>query len=219
MTRALIPALCLTLLACDEKKAAPPPEPPKPPPAEKKVEPPKPPPLALEERSIEVKNLSDTLTLKVKVPVGWTGETSFRPKDDLGDRLLSFEAGCDGSCAAKDLPKNLDKLIAKAPDGAAKPNLNTGDPKLDAVRLDVKVIEKGDLADGKFVVYQVSKPAGLDGPYPEGLRARCGVYRKGDPAFVVVNAKAPAADEKTLWPLLVEACKGLSVTAPAPKDK
>ncbi|HKE18153.1 MAG TPA: hypothetical protein VKB80_24920 [Kofleriaceae bacterium] len=95
-------------------------------------------------------------------------------------------------------------------DGKARPNINTGDPAMDAVRLDVAEVERGKLADGVFRVARVTRPAGLEGPYREELVACCVRGARGQPA-VAAQAWAPIAREAELGPVVVAACKGFEI--------
>jgi hypothetical protein len=95
-------------------------------------------------------------------------------------------------------------------DGKARPNINTGDPAMDAVRLDVTAIDRGGLADGVFRVARITRPAGLEGPYREELVAVCVRGASRQPA-VAAQAWAPIAREAELGPVIVAACKGFEI--------
>jgi hypothetical protein len=155
-----------------------------------------------------------TAKVKVRVPSDWKDDTNgASTRNSYGEVAagVSFSVTCDGSCAAADLPGNLARLVAGAPERAATPNANTGDPKLDAVRLTVEKLEEGDLPDGKHVVMRVTKPAGLEGPYPQGLVAVCARLHPAKDRFVVARAFVTLESEKDLGAAAREACKTFAV--------
>jgi hypothetical protein len=183
---------------------------------EKKKEPEAPPPpVGPVAREFEVKTpAGNTAKLKATVPSDWKPSAfGYGMKDEYGETIAGVEGNvtCDGSCTEPDLSANLAKLVERSPESASKPNYNTGDPKLDAVRLDVAKLESGDFPDGKWVLYKVTKPAGLEGPYREHVRATCARLHPGKDRFVVLSAWAPAAKEKELGPVILAACKSLEV--------
>jgi hypothetical protein len=95
-------------------------------------------------------------------------------------------------------------------EGKARPNINTGDPALDAVRLERAAVENGQLGDGVFRVARVTRPAVLEGPYREELVEVCVRGARGGPA-VAAQAWAPIAREAELGPVIVAACKTLEI--------
>ncbi len=147
--------------------------------------------------------------MRARVPSGWVGSgQSFRPPTETdGYPVLELDITCNGMCSAEALPNNLAALVKGTATGAARPNFNTGDPALDAVRLDVAVVDEGTWKDGGYQAVRVTKPAGLSGPYREELVARCARVHPTQPVFVHAFVRAPLSAEKTLWPLLLEACK------------
>ncbi|HKA88052.1 MAG TPA: hypothetical protein VKE22_10315 [Haliangiales bacterium] len=201
MLRTLVAAAALA--ACAKETVSPPPaDKPAPPPAQ-------PAPPQLETRDIVVKHVDDQAAVRARVPSDWVGSgQSFRPPREMdGYPILAFDITCNGACDAATLPKNLVALVKGTATGAARPNLNTGDPALDAVRLDAAVVDEGEWKDGGYQAVRVTRPAGLTGPYRDELVARCARTHPGVGAFVHAFVRAPVSAEKTLWPLLLEACK------------
>jgi hypothetical protein len=223
------PALALLLLAsaCDKARDEKAPEKTNEPPAAKadepaKDEPPKPEPEApaakLEAGTAKLEHESGNVEVDLRLPIGWvraeTSDGGIRVDDpsEMGDGVLSFSAGCESPCDGTKLTAEVDALVAGYADEWAKPNSGTGDPALDEVRLEVKIIEQGDLPQGgKFVYASVNIPRNekLGGPYRSEWVASCWHHREGDLAYVRtsfrLNSQWP--DAQTWLPLLVEACK------------
>jgi hypothetical protein len=95
-------------------------------------------------------------------------------------------------------------------EGKARPNINTGDPALDKVRLDLAAVDEGKLGDGVFRVVRVTRPEGLEGPYREELVAVCVRGARGGPA-VAAQGWAPIGREAELGPIIVAACKTFEI--------
>jgi hypothetical protein len=162
-----------------------------------------------------------TANVTITVPAAWTATTNgYGVKDEYGETTAGVELDvtCNGDCAASALGKNLADLIGGVAANEAQPNVGTGDPTLDAVRLDVKTVDQGDLTDagpefaaGKFVVVRVTKPAGLDGPYPEQLVAVCGRVHPNKDRLVIAKAFVGVDQEKDLGPAIIDACKSFTI--------
>jgi hypothetical protein len=166
------------------------------------------------ERDIVAEGGTLKVPLTVRLPGGWEphGSNGFHPVGDMGDVSFGFFATCDGECKAETTADKIAAMVKAAPDNATRPNTGTGDPELDAVRLDVKVVEEGDLEGGKFVVFRVTRPEGSKAPsFVEGFRAFCAKQKAGADHFVYAQARAPFANEKDLWPLALEACKSWQI--------
>jgi hypothetical protein len=178
--------------------------------------------LRLEDRTFTIARRDQEASLRAPVPVGWresktsTG-ISFAPTTELPgiwQPQLSFEVGgysCSGGCEDADFERERDALLERVADTLARPNRNTGKPELDELQLDVSELDKGDLAGGAFVVHRVAIPAGVEGPYFEGIQATCSRYRAGDKLYFAARVRIPRAGEQDLWPLLLDACKGAEV--------
>jgi hypothetical protein len=188
---------------------------PKPPAAtEPAPKPPAPAQPAPELRELTVTSAGSTAKVRVKVPASWRAEASGAGvRNAYGEQVagIGFTVTCDGSCAAAELPGHLARLVGAAPESEARPNYNTGDPKLDAVRLDVEKLDEGDLPDGKRIVLRVRKPAGLEGPYPQGLVAVCARLHPARDRFVVAHARVALEAEKEWATAATEACRTFEV--------
>jgi hypothetical protein len=127
---------------------------------------------------------------------------------------IQFTPTCGGGCTEKEMTQAVADTIAHAPVQDAQPNLNTGDPKLDAERLDVKTIGSGDLdAGGKYVEYTVAKPPGVTGPYPVGYKALCIKWAPTKEYYVTAQVYADETHADLRAPLLA-ACKGFTIVMP-----
>ncbi|HEY4175773.1 MAG TPA: hypothetical protein VGM90_03025 [Kofleriaceae bacterium] len=128
---------------------------------------------------------------------------------------IQFTPTCGGGCTDKEMTQALADTIKRAPEHAAQPNLNTGDPKLDAERLDVKMIGTGELdAGGKYVEYSVAKPPGVTGPYPVGYYALCIKWAPTKEYYVTAQVFADEAHQSDLRAPLIAACKGFTIVMP-----
>jgi hypothetical protein len=219
MRRTVLIGLALTF-GCgkSEPKPEPKPAPVKPEPPEPVTKPAAPPvdaapPAPTGPKQVEVK-LEPSVGTPVKVRVKVPGDFTATPygasaKNQYGEAEsgVDFTVTCDGECTPAKLPDVLAKLVAHGPESASKPNFNTGDPKLDAVRLDVATLDHGDIPGGKFIVYRVTKPKDLEGPYREAYHALCGKMLPGNDRFIYAQAWTSIAAEKTVGPAIVEACK------------
>ncbi len=150
--------------------------------------------------------------VRVKLPASWTQ----RPQSIvLENEVREAEAGvqfdviCEEKCTADDLAR-FPSIIDSTFKNQVQPNVGTGDPAMDAVRLDLKIVEEGEVPNGRFRIGRVTKPAGLQGPYREQLYAVCVKGREGEPA-VSAQAWAPIAREAELGPIIVDACKTFEI--------
>ena len=164
------------------------------------------------DREIDVTEPSASAKLRVRLPTAWTADpTSVVLRDEYKEAIagVQFTVICNAGCGDDELaraPKVLDQTFATK----ARPNVNTGDPAMDAVRLKVDVLEQGDVRGGKFRVARITRPAGVEGPYREQIYAVCVRVSPGAKA-VVAQAWAPLDREAELGPLIVTACKTFEI--------
>ncbi len=147
----------------------------------------------------------------MNVPTAWTNSTlSAVLRDEYGEAIagIQFTVICNDQCG-DDQIANMPKVINETFETRARPNLNTGDAVLDAVRLNVELVEEGDVPDGKFRIARVTKPAGLQGPYREQLYGVCVRAKKGA-KIVAAQAWAPVGRAE-LGPVIVNACKTFEI--------
>jgi hypothetical protein len=168
--------------------------------------------MSVLDREIEVSHAGGSARLCVTLPAGWTTEaTSIVLRDEYQEAIagIQFTVICDAQCSAADiarLPHAVDEAIATR----ARPNVGTGDPEMDAVRLDVADVERAVVPGGHIRVVRVTKPAGLEGPYREQLYAVCARAKLGAKA-VIAQAWAPLARKGELGPVIVHACKTFEI--------
>jgi hypothetical protein len=173
----------------------------------------------LQEESIEVKlpNSEETLALKAKIPANWArnpdfGGIVYQPtnKDDyFYPPTLSYGAKCAGSCAPEDIPKNIEKLLKGIKDTLARPNINTGDPELDAIRANVEIIADEKFADdGWILAAAVTYPEELSSAmYTPKIVVHGFRHHKGDGFFIQTTANAQLTQKEELLNVFLEACK------------
>ncbi|GHN02436.1 hypothetical protein WSM22_39250 [Cytophagales bacterium WSM2-2] len=163
-------------------------------------------------REINVASNSGEAKLRVTLPDAWVASgPSILLRDEYQEAIagVQFTVICNSGCNDSDIshmPKVIDETLASR----ARPNINTGDPAMDAVRLKVDVVEQGDVANGKFRVTRVTKPAGLEGPYREQLYMVSVKVKRGA-KIVAAQGWAPLSKEKELGPLIVNACKTFEI--------
>ncbi len=162
-------------------------------------------------REMNINDLNASAKVRVKAPAAWTSsETSVVLRDEYQEAIagVQFTVICNDKCGDEQIA-NLPKVIDQTFETRARPNLNTGDPALDAVRLKVDLVEEGNVPDGKFRIARVTKPAGLQGPYREHLYAVCIRAKKGT-KIVAAQAWAPVAREE-LGLVIVNACRTFEI--------
>lgn len=209
--------LVMVLVSCNtpSNKAAAPPRDAAPGVKAEAPRPPQPPAApVLEAREIALDD--GKVKVKAKIPSGFTasgGSTTFWSPVEATSIIrpsVQIDHTCGGVCSAENVATVLAKLVNDAKASAARPNLNTGDPKLDAMRMDVTVLEEGKLpGSGPFVALRVTRGAGWEGPNLDQLLAVCAVA--GADYVVITQARIGLVDEKPLWPLLVESCKATAI--------
>ena len=164
------------------------------------------------DRELDVKDSNASAKVRVKLPASWSaGDLQIVLRDEFNEAIagVQFTVTCDQACGDAEIAQ-IPKLVDQTFETRARPNLNTGDPALDAVRLNVAVVEQGDVPSGKFRVARVTKPAGLDGPYREQLYAVC-VRAKPGAKVVAAQAWAPIDRERDLGAIIVTACKTFEI--------
>jgi hypothetical protein len=173
----------------------------------------------LQSERIELKlpNSEDTLALKAKIPATWVrnpdfGGIVYQPEnyaDYFYPPILSYGTNCAGSCAPEDIPKNIEKLITGIKDTLARPNINTGDPELDAIRANVEIlVEEKFAGDGWILAAAVSYPEELSSAlYIPKIVVHTFRHHKGDGFFVQTTARAQLTQRDEFLKVFLEACK------------
>jgi hypothetical protein len=164
------------------------------------------------DRELDVKEPSASARVRVKLPASWSAnELSIVLRDEFNEAIagVQFTVICNQNCGDDDLAR-MPEVLDQTFETKARPNINTGDPAMDAVRLHVAVLEDGELAGGKFRVARVTKPADLKGPYREQLYAVC-VRAQPGAKIVAAQAWAPLDRERDLGPVIVTACKTFEI--------
>ncbi len=158
-----------------------------------------------------------TLSIQAKIPRGWErnpefGTAVFQPpdKDDFFyPPLIQYRASCGGACDPSAVPANIEAAFRSLKDILARPNINTGDPALDAVRATVDVLREEKVGDGTWILAAAVT-------YPENLSSALYVpkivvhvfrHRPGDGFFVQTSAHAPLDQKGKLLDVLIAACR------------
>jgi len=173
----------------------------------------------LQAESIEVErpNSGGPLSLKAKIPSDWARNPDFgaivyqpKNKDDYFEPpILQYGTSCAGSCNPKDIPKNIETLIKGIKDTLTRPNINTGDPKLDAVRANVEILVEEKFADdGWILAAAVSYPEELSSAmYVPKIVVHAFRHHQGDRFFVQTTARAQLAQKEEFLAVFLESCK------------
>jgi hypothetical protein len=138
-------------------------------------------------------------------------------RDLSGPSTLVLSSGCQGSCSAEDIPTNIENVIASIKKNANRPNLNTGDPKRDAVRGTFTLLQERELAaGGKVLAYRVtySDEVLASGPYQQRVSMRCFLHRAGDRFYVELSGGADIKVEQTRLPEMIAACESARIAEP-----
>ena len=158
-----------------------------------------------------------TLQVKAQIPAGWVrnpdfGGIIFQP-EDYADYfyapLIQYQTSCAGSCDPKAIPGNIEKAIQGIKETLARPNINTGDPELDAVRANVTIIADEKFSkDGWITAAAVTYPENLtSAQYVPKIVVHSFLHHQGDGFFVQTTAHAHLNQKNELLSLLIEACK------------
>lgn len=164
------------------------------------------------DRELTVNDLNASAKVRLKLPAAWTeAPLSIVLRDEFQEAIagVQFTVICNADCGDAEVART-GEIVEQTFETRARPNVNTGDPAMDAVRLKVDVVEQGDVAGGKFRVARITKPAGLEGPYREQIYAVCVRGKKGA-KVVAAQAWAPLGRERDLGPLIVTACKTFEI--------
>lgn len=173
-------------------------------------------PTTLEDRTFTIEWHDMKATLKGRVPVGWISRTpgSFKTPDNnspgIMDPSISWSFGgisCSGACDDGDMQKSMADAWKSTEQQYPLVSYNMGET--DKLRLDVQVLEEGTFPDGKYKAVRITRGANAVGApdYLERVEATCMRHRKGDTYYIIASASMKLVYEKTLWPLLLEACK------------
>ena len=170
------------------------------------------PAAAAVDRELDVASVNLRARVRVTVPATWmVSGLQVVLRDQYQEAIagVQFTVTCDGACGDDEIAK-LPQLVDQTFETRTRPNIGTGDPALDAVRMNLEVVEQGDVPNGKFRVGRITKPAGLQGPYRNQLYAVCARARPGS-KIVAAQAWAPLDKEAELGPVIVAACKTFEI--------
>jgi len=173
----------------------------------------------LQAESVKVKlhNSEEILTLKTKIPPSWSrnpdfGGVVYQPQnyaDYFYPPILQYETSCGGSCAPQDIPNNIENRIKGIKNTLARPNINTGDPELDAIRAYVEIlVEEKYAEDGWIIAAAVSYPEELSSAlYIPKIVVHSFRHHQGDRFFVQTTARAQLTQKEEFLALFLEVCK------------
>ncbi|HEX3475981.1 MAG TPA: hypothetical protein VHT91_13235 [Kofleriaceae bacterium] len=164
------------------------------------------------DRELDVASVNLRARVRVKVPATWTVsglQVVLRDQYQEAIAGVQFTVTCDGACGDDEIAK-LPQLVDQTFETRSRPNIGTGDPALDAVRMKVEIVDQGDVPNGKFRVGRITKPADVQGPYRNQLYAVCARAKPGS-KIVAAQAWAPLDKEAELGPVIVAACKTFEI--------
>jgi hypothetical protein len=164
------------------------------------------------DRELDVASVNLRARVRVKVPAAWTvSGLQVVLRDEYQEAIagVQFTVTCDGTCGDDEVAK-LPQIVDQTFETRTRPNIGTGDPARDAVRMNLELVDQGDVPNGKFRVGRITKPADLQGPYRNQLYAVCARAKPGS-KIVAAQAWAPLAREAELGPVIVAACKTFEI--------
>lgn len=174
---------------------------------------------SLQQESIEVKIPMSGSVQKVKasIPEKWErnpqfGTVMYQPHDK-GDYffppMIQFTAECSGICSPDKIPSNIATKITSLKEQMERPNFNTGDPKLDAVRANVKITADEKIGEDQWLLAaEVSYPEELSSAmYVPQVKIYGFRYHPGHKYFIMTSAHAHLNDKDRFLAPLIEAAK------------
>jgi hypothetical protein len=164
-----------------------------------------------------------TVDVRFTLPSGWQKSVGFGPTTygpvETGQPFptrVTLSAGCNGNCDPRAIPANIDAHFAAFVERASRPNFNTGDETLDAVRADVTTLARFDLPAGRGVALAVdyAKELLASGPYQPQFQVLCVVRQPGDNHYVSLVGIGPLA-VKDQWLVAMQGiCQSLTMVGP-----
>lgn len=156
-------------------------------------------------------------TVKAQIPQEWMrntdfGSVVFQPenKDDFFyPPMIQYTTTCGGSCEAAAIPANIEKAIQGIKDTLTRPNINTGDAELDAVRAEVKVLlDERFEEDGWILAAAVTYAEELSSArYIPRIVIHAFRHHSGDEFFIQTTAHASLDQKDALLTVLTAACR------------
>ncbi len=173
----------------------------------------------LQNETLEIKlpNSEDTLTVKARIPATWIrnpdfGTVVFQPKDYedyFYPPFIQFTISCAGSCDPEAIPGNIENRIKGIIDTLTRPNINTGDPELDAIRANVEILTEEKFSENDWIFAAVvTYPENLSSAqYVPKVAVHAFCHHPGDAFFVETNASAHLDQKDEMLKILMAACK------------
>ncbi|GEM_PF-5992299 len=157
------------------------------------------------------------------LPAGWAeapayGENRWGP---AGVELaFGFDVSCNGSCHPAAIAGNMTRSFEGFRSSAARPNVNTGDPAMDALRANVETLEEAELPGGRLLALRVTYAREIlaSGPYRPQLRLLCAWRNPGDAWYVSLRLLADLEPGEAALPALLEICRSVKVKGPTPTE-
>lgn len=163
-------------------------------------------PATLEDRTTDIAWHDMKATINVRVPVGWISRSpgAFTVDDGGNPSPMQPSIGyafggisCSGECDDKDMQKSMADMWKSTEKQYAQVSYNSGNERMDNMKLDVKLLDEGKFSDGKYTAVKITRPAdAMDVPaFMERLQANCARHRKGDKFYIVATAIMPTEYE------------------------
>jgi hypothetical protein len=175
--------------------------------------------LTLQSESFVLKhpNSEDNLTVNAKIPATWMrnpdfGAVVFQPEnyaDYFFPPIIQYTISCGGNCDPEIIPDNIENSIKEIIKVLSQPNINTGDPEMDAIRANVTILKEENFGENGWILAAVVT-------YPEKLSSVLYVpkfvihaysHHPGDSFYVQTTARTGFDEKDKFMDVLLEACK------------
>lgn len=173
--------------------------------------------LQPESFDIQLPNSEESITVQAAIPATWVrnpqfGAVVFQPEnheDYFYPPIIQYQISCAGSCDPNAIPGNIENRIKGIKDTLASPNINTGDPELDAIRANVEILAEEKFSeDGWIIAAAVTYPKHLSSAlYIPKIVVHTFCHHPGDGFFVQTTARTDLEQKEELLPVFIKACK------------
>lgn len=167
-------------------------------------------PLDMADHVIQV-TLPDTWQIAGKTS-GSSLKLELKEQTSPWPTFFELEAGCNGVCAADRMPANGKKYLDSRRAFLARTFINSGDPKKDALKAEVTVLDKGIFGGVHFEVIQSKLSDELkqmSGELKEWVSVSCYLHKLDRESIVMGSTRVEVGMKDKILPSALEICKSL----------